>query len=242
MRTEVRALTFFAAVLLAGGARADELRPYEVSYNWSWHGFIVAHSELQLTQRDANTWVYSSRSEPRGIGRLFPFHPKLESVVRITEAGVIPLTFNATAGTTSTKRDVHVTYDWEHGRVTGTYENAKMDMALQPATQDEMSVQVALIYELVHGRTPERFLMLDKQAVREYTYALDHKETLDTSFGKVSTILFNATKQYSKRITKFWCDPNRGYLPVRVQQVNEGSIEWSLTLQTYHRDEAAPAP
>jgi hypothetical protein len=241
---EWRVLALAATALLAGTARAEELRPFEVSYNWSWHGFTVAHSELKLTQRDAQTWVYSSVSEPRGIGHLFPYHPVLTSVVRITDAGVVPLTFNATAGSTPTKRDVHVTYDWNRGRVTGTYEDTQMDMQLLPTTQDEMSVQVALIYELLRGRTPEHFLMLDKHAVRQYVYARDHQETLDTSFGRVVTTLFNATKQYSKRITKFWCDPTRGYLPVRVQQVNEGNIEWSLTMQTIHihREQAAPQP
>jgi hypothetical protein len=49
-------------------------------------------------------WVYSSSSDPRGLGRLYPIHPKLVSVLRVTDQGVEPLTFHADGGGEITTR------------------------------------------------------------------------------------------------------------------------------------------
>ncbi len=55
-------------------AHADELKPFEASYAWSWHGMTVAVSTVKLEQR-GDTWVYASKSSPRGIGKLFSERP-----------------------------------------------------------------------------------------------------------------------------------------------------------------------
>ena len=57
-------------------------KPFEASYNWIWHGMTVAVSTLQLEHQEGNKWVYRSKSEPRGIGRLFSERPIQESVLR----------------------------------------------------------------------------------------------------------------------------------------------------------------
>src|SRR2546421_7435468 len=41
---------------------------------------------------------------------------------------------------------------------------APVDLPLTPGVQDEASVQVALMVELLRGRTPERFELLDKRS------------------------------------------------------------------------------
>jgi hypothetical protein len=80
-----------AALSFGASARADVLTPFQATYTWLWHGAAVAASTLTLEQRQGETWVYSSHSEPRGIGVLYPMRPKLESVMRVTDQGVQPL-------------------------------------------------------------------------------------------------------------------------------------------------------
>ena len=69
---EVRSARRLAAVtvtvlLASSAAAADELKPYTATYAGIWHGMTVAVSTLKL-EHTGDTWTFSSRSEPRGIG------------------------------------------------------------------------------------------------------------------------------------------------------------------------------
>jgi hypothetical protein len=217
--------------------RADELKPFEISFNWIYRGMTVAVTTLKLERGDADTWVYKSQSQPRGIGFLFSDRPNLESVMRVTEAGVQPLSYRATAGGASTARDADVTYDWQQMRVTGVYEGSKLDIPLKPGTLDDLSVQVALMVELLRGHSPDTFLLLSKSGVRLHTYTRENPETIRTTIGDVPTIVYRSTAEYSPRATRFWCAPDHGYIPMRVQQKKDDSVEWTMQLESFKRDE-----
>jgi hypothetical protein len=216
-------------------ASADELKPFEASYAWVWHGMNVAVSSLKL-ERNQDTWVYSSRSDPRGIGKMFSEHPTQQSTLQVSNAGVRPLHYKADDGTSSTKRDADLQFDWEHNRVTGIYEDVKVDMPLQPGTQDDLSVQIALMVELLAGRTPTQFLLIDKNSVREYRYTREGEESVSTPFGKLDTVIFRSQKKGSPRVTRFWCAPQQGYIPVRVEQKKDDEVQWAMQVQSVKRD------
>jgi hypothetical protein len=223
------------ALAASGLASATELKPFEASYAWVWHGMNVAVSSLKLEQH-RDTWVYSSKSDPRGIGKVFAERPTQQSTLRVTEAGVRPLHYKAEDGTSSTKRDVDLQFDWEHNRVTGIYEDVKVDMPLQPGTQDDLSVQIAVMVELLAGRTPDQFLLIDKNSVREYRYTREGEESLSTPLGKLDTVIFRSQKTGSPRVTRFWCAPSRGYIPLRVEQTKGDEVQWTMQVQSVKRD------
>src|SRR6185312_1836065 len=187
--------------------------------------------------QEGNRWVYRSKSEPRGMGRLFSERPVQESVMEITGAGVRPLTYKADDGTSSTKRDANVQFDWEHNRVTGVYEDHKVDMAMPTGIQDDLSIQIALMVELLRGHTPESFSILSGDSVREYRYSRDGEETLTTPVGTLQTVIFRSEKQYSPRVTRFWCAPSLDYIPLRVQQKRNDDVEWTMQVQSVKREQ-----
>jgi len=228
----------FAVLITSGVARADELKPFEASYAWIWHGMTVAVSTLKLTKHQ-DTWEYASKSDPRGLGRLFSERPVQQSTLQVLDSGVRPLHYKADDGTSSTKRDADVQFDWEHGRATGVYEDTKVDMPLQAGTQDDLSVQVALVVELLAGRTPERFLIIDRNTVREYHYIREREESIDTPLGRVDTVVYRSQKVGSPRVTRFWCPPSRGFIPVRVEQTKGDDVQWMMQLQALKRDQTS---
>jgi Protein of unknown function (DUF3108) len=221
-------------LLAAGASAADELKPFEASYAWSWHNMTVAVTHLKL-EKTGDTWTYSSRSEPRGIGNLLSQRPKTVSVLRVTPAGVQPLSYKGDDGTSSTKRTVDVKYDWDKQRITGVYEDTPVDLALTPGVQDDASVQVALMVALLQGRTPDRFLLLDKNTVREYRYAREGEETLKTPIGDVATVIYSSQAANSRHVNRYWCAPDRGYIPMRVQQKRGDEVQWTMEIQTLKR-------
>jgi hypothetical protein len=225
-----------AAVLLVstGAAAADELKPYTATYNGIWHGITVAVSTLKLEQT-GDTWTFSSRSEPRGIGRMASgvFPPLQVSVVRVTDQGVLPQSFKSSGGDPG--KSIELNYDWQTHKVTGTYEGTKVDLPLTAQVQDDGSVQLGLMVELLAGRTPPTVQLIDKNSVREYEFTRDGEATIKTPMGDVRTVVFKSQKKYSPRITRFWCAPDRGDIPMRVQQKRDDDVQWTMEIQSLTR-------
>jgi len=219
------------ALCLLHAVHADELEPFEARYAWVWHGMTVAVSTLTLAHRDGD-WVYRSKSEPRGMGRMFSERPTQESIIRVTDSGAEPLSYKADDGTPSTAHDADVRFDWARGRVTGVYEDVPIDLPTRAGLQDDLSVQIALMLQLLRGRTPDNFLLLDKDAMREYSYSREGEETLSTSIGKLQTIIFQSHKQGSPRVNLFWCAPARNYIPLRVEQRRKGEVQWTMQIES----------
>jgi hypothetical protein len=223
-----------ASAGLPGTSGADELKPYQASYAGIWHGMTVAVSDLKLEQT-GDTWTTSSSSTPRGLGRLAAgvFPPRQESVVRVTAAGVQPQSYRSVGGDRA--KSVELSYDWHAGRVTGLYEGTQVDQPLVPGEQDDGSVQLALIVELLAGRTPSSFRMIDRNGTREYQFARDGETTLETPVGPVATVVYRAQKAGSPRITRFWCARERGYIPVKVEQTKGDDVQWTMEIQSLTR-------
>ena len=229
-------LAVAAAVLLVSGraVAADELKPYTATYNGIWRGMTVAVSTLQLEQT-GDTWRFSSRSEGRGIGKVASgvFPPLQVSVVRVTDQGVLPQSFKSTGG--DADKTILLNYDWQLHRVTGVYEGTEVSLPLTPQVQDDGSVQLALIVELLAGRTPPTVQLIDKNSVREYQFSRDGEATIKTALGDVQTVVFKSQKKNSPRITRFWCAPDHGYVPMRVQQKKGDDVQWTMEIQSLKR-------
>jgi hypothetical protein len=226
-----------AAAATAGGATAAApLAPFQASYTWIWHGAAIAVSKLKLEQRQGDTWVYSSTSEPRGLGNLYPLRPKLQSLMRVTDQGVQPLSYHATDGTSANERGAEVSFDWDAGHASGVYEGVKVDLALKSGAQDDLSIQIALLYALRRGQVPVNLSMIDKNSLREYSYQREGEQTIDTKLGRIETVVYASHHEGSPRTTRFWCAPTKGYVPVRVEQKRLDSVEWTMEIETLKAD------
>jgi len=222
------------ALMLAARVYGAELEPFEASYAWSWKGMTVAVSTVKL-EKDQGQWRYRSHSSPRGIGKVFAERPVMESTLRVTPDGVQPISYRADDGTSSTKRDAQLDFDWEHGRVTGVYEDVPVNMPLQPGIQDDLSIQIALMVELLRGHTPDRFQLVDKNQVREYQYSREASAKLHTAIGDLDTVIYKAQKAGSPRITRFWCAPSLGFVPLRIEQRREDDVQWTMQIEKLQR-------
>jgi hypothetical protein len=222
------------ATMSVATAAADELKPYTAVYNGIWHGMTVAVSTLTL-EHTGSTWTFSSRSEPRGIGKMASgaFPPSQVSVVQVSEQGVQPQSFKSSGGNAS--KSIELNYDWQNQKVTGTYEGTKVDLPLSPRIQDDGSVPLNLMVELLAGRTPATLQLIDKNSVREYQFTRDGEATISTPMGDVHTVVFKSQKKYSPRITRFWCAPDHGYIPMKVQQTKGDDVQWALEIQSLTR-------
>ena len=226
-----------AMTLSAGTAIADELRPFEAHYNVIWKGIGAGRSSLTLKRLDNERWSYETRNVARGLFRVaLPGDISQSSEFRVVNGTVMPEHFRGDDGTDATRKDVDIRFDWQAHRATGVAEDKRIEVALEPGIQDGMSVQAALMIELMHGRTPSSFMMLDKDRVKEYLYSREGTETLETAIGRKETVIFRSRRPDSEHSTMYWCVPEMGYVPVKVERRNGKKTEWSMLVQSATRE------
>jgi hypothetical protein len=92
-----------------------------------------------------------------------------------------------------------------------------------------------MMVELLAGRTPERFSLLDKNSVREYLYTREGEETLQTPIGSVATVIYRSQRKNSPHVNRYWCAPDRGYIPMRVEQKRDDEVQWAMEIQSLKR-------
>jgi hypothetical protein len=224
------------ATLAPRAVAAAELAPFEASFNVNWRGMGAGTAKLTLRRLDGDRWSYESHNVARGIFKVaIPGAIRQRSELRIEDGRVVPQTFMTDDGSDKRQRDSEVRFDWQEGRARGTAESKPVDLQLQPGLQDSLSIQVALMQELLAGRTPEKFLMLDKTEVKEYLYIEEGKERVDTALGSFDTIKYRSKRPNSDRGTVFWCAPELGYMPVKVERQRDSKIEWSMSIVKLQR-------
>lgn len=206
--------------------------PFEAVYAWRWHDITVAVSTLRFEQVDGSSWRSSSSAEPRGIGRLYPIHPKLQSLMRIDAQGVRPLHYQAEDGTSGNSRGADVRFDWAAMHASGVYSGSAVDLALRPGVQDDLSVQIAMLAAVRAGRVPQNLSIIDKNTIRDYDYRLVGAERIATALGSIDTVVYASQHPGSPRITRFWCAPTRGDVPLKIEQRIGEDVQWSMQIIT----------
>ncbi|MET0281821.1 MAG: DUF3108 domain-containing protein [Steroidobacteraceae bacterium] len=232
----MRALAACLLLVAAGYAQVataqEPLRPFTARYSITWSGMSAGSTRLSLQRLPDGRWAYESRSEAKGLFRLaMPADLASRSVFRVTDGHIVPETFTADDGASSSEKDQQLTFDWTSGRVSGIAERKKVDLPAQPGLLDTMSVQVALMNDLLSGRTPERFVLVDTDKIKDYLYTREGTETIKTSVGEYHTVVFRSSRPGSKKGTVFWCSPELGYVPVRVERRDGDEVEWFMTLK-----------
>jgi hypothetical protein len=217
-------------------ASADELKPFSAKYTITWRGISAGNTSLQLEHLPDGKWSYKSETSARGLFRLvMPAELSSRSVFRIKEDHVVPESFAADDGARSDAKDQDITFDWAAGRVRGMAERQPVDLPTQPGLLDSLSVQIALMHELLAGRTPSRFVLLDRDRIKEYLYTVERRERVRIDSGEYDTVVFRSSRPGSRNGTYFWCAPALGYLPLKVERREGKEVQWSMRLQQVTR-------
>jgi len=229
--------------MLAMPVQAAELRQFFATYEATYFGVSVGSSDLHLQQLPDGLWHYESRQAPNLRARLFVPRSKMpadeRSRFRIQNGRVVPETFSAGNGSPDDPKAQQLTFDWQRGRVTGTAERKPVDLPLQPGLLDTMSAQLALMLDLANGRQPAPFAVLDKDRIKEYDYAAEGSAVVTTKAGEFRTVIYRSRRVGSDKSTVFWCAPELGFLPVRVEGHEGDDVKWSLVAKAVQVDPPA---
>ena len=106
--------------------------------------------------------------------------------------------------------------------------------------QDDASVQLALMAELLAGRTPPSLELIDKNSVREYKFTREDASHAQTPRGcqcHRSSIGAPGRPTAPAAVTPLLGARLRaGYIPMKVEQTKGSEVQWTLTIQSLKRD------
>lgn len=236
-------LCLVAALLPCGAsfaAAAPELRPFTATYTITRGKTQYGSADVQLQRLGDGRWSYQLHTDIKGalakrLLAMFSSTPaeQTQRGVFVMEGGrVVPQLFTADEGRSIAGNDQKLEFDWKRGRVTGIFDRKPVDLPTQPGLLDSQSMQVALMSELMAGRSPQRFVLVEKGRIRDYVYTPERPETVQTGIGEQRAVVYRSSRVGSDKTTLFWCAPDLRYVPLKVERRDGKDVELTLTMKT----------
>lgn len=228
-------LSFAAGAADAAGAVVP--KPFVATFAVTFRGIGGGTLRMELrADTHPNRYVFETRANPSTLARLFVSRDAVErSVIEVTPAGLRPLSWFADDAKSGSKGDGNVHFDWAAQQVSGEAEGKPVALATEPNLQDRMSMQVAVMAQLMQGKEPGSIAMLNDDNIRHYSYTRTGAAAMDTPLGRLDTVIYESTRPNSNRVSRMWHAPSLDYLPVRLEQVRKGKIETVMTLVSVER-------
>ena len=236
-----------ASLGLAAPATADGLRAHDVVYQFLFKGVSGGTLELKLLPDSApDHWIYETHAHPNFLASFFVSANSIErGWFRVTPTGIEPSRYllEDGSGDKSNGSDLH--YDWVRLRVTGEARGRPLDLAIEPGTQDVMSIRAVVLVDLLAGREPHEYAMLDGRELKHYVYTRVGTAKLKTDIGEFDTVIYKSDRKDSDgrgRVWQYWYAPALGWLPLRAEQHDDGKVRMTLAIRSLKWLDAAVAP
>lgn len=218
-----------AAPILAAEPVMPE--PFTATYKVSYRGFQVGLLHFGLSINQEGAYVYETRAEPGLLARLLVSSKALErTVMQIDAQGVRPLVWFTEDGTSGTRKDGNLVFDWETRQVSGTLDGERIDLPIEPGLQDRLSMQIAVMTALLRDEAPGSISLVDDNRIKIYSYTQVGPAQISTDAGRFETVQYESTRSGSSRVKHIWHAPVLGCLPVRVEQLKNGKSDTVMEL------------
>jgi hypothetical protein len=202
---------------------------YEVYHNTMYLGDTVR----KLSRKENGEWLYHASTKAKGLAGLF-FKDKIEerSMLTISLNGIRPMTYRYDQ--TGGKKDKHIKLDfyWDKNELFSS--DLNKDIELLPGTQDLLSFVLQIMHEMQANKQTIDMPIADKDSIDQYQLKVIGKETIETPFKSLPTIVLLSNKIKGKKQFKFWCAPSLQYLPIRIMKIDDDGDEDTLSLSKFN--------
>ena len=168
----------------------------------------------------------------RGVFRLMYANDVVQKSWLAVENGhARPLEYRASDGTST----LLLEFDWGALRARGAAQTKPLDLELDAATQDVMSVQVEVMLDLKNGRLPPTFRIIDHTEAKDFAYAEEGTARIRTALGWQDTVVVASQRAGNDRVLRMWFAPALGYVPVQAERTRGGTLEFAMRIKTLKR-------
>ena len=211
--------------------------PHTARYAVRYRGIDAGTSEIRLETIPSEgepRYRFTNRSTPQGLAALFlPGVITQRTTFAIASDGLRPQEYSLEDGGKSTARDIRLTFDWGRNRITGIAEKQTVDLPLATGMQDALTVGLQVRWLLQQGRAPQRLVMVEKAKAKDYDYAFEGRERLQTALGPVDTLVWSSRRPGSDRVTRTWYAPAFAHVAVKAEQVAGSKALMSFSILSW---------
>lgn len=222
-------------VLFAAGAHAQTpIAPFTAEYDLYYDEDNVGESVLQLSALANDEWQFETRSEASLYLMSFSDHEQSRFVWHNERPK--PLAFSKERKRPGKTERVQQQFDWQTQTDRGTRGKKSWSTALLGDTQDLQSHLLALQLDLRAGKRELHYAVSKHGRVRDYRYKVTKEETLGTALGKLATIRVERIRDADDdRQTISWLAPSLDFIPVRIQQFEQGKLQGDMRIRKLTR-------
>ena len=220
-----------AAAFALPSARASELMPHRAEYKVK---ISVVSGQLNTELKATDTGYAATHViKPTGLSKMITNgRMSVSSTFRAEAHGVKPVTYHA-VDTIGDDPETHITFDWDTNEASGTVGDEDVLLHLDGIAHDSVSIQYALMYDLLNGGPDSTYVLFDVDKMRVAEVRNVGTKQVKTKAGQYDVVGIQHQKQGSSRVTTLWCARELGYLPVIIEQHRKGKLNFRATLTEY---------
>jgi len=224
----VTASLLILLLILPDPAHCADNLPGDFVASYSLHsmGTRFAAMKRSFSRLDNDEFLYQSETSTVGLLALFRKDHIIEKSTWHFSGGQLqPLLYSYEHTGGKKDRDVNVKFDWSTRRITNSINGSSWQMPIQAYIMDKLLYQLAIMYDLEKGRKDISYVIADGGKIKQYDFELVGEERLQTPIGEFSTLKLSRHKPNSRRKTVIWCARELGYMPVKVENIENNGRE-----------------
>ena len=188
---------------------------------------VIGRGEDELSHNGV-TYTLTSKTQPKGVAKLFLDEIIRESKGAITSSGVVPSEFHETGN--EKRGDLSADFDWKNKRLTLRRNESKEDVELPKSTLDQAILPYSFSFSSIKKENSVIYLT-DGKKLKKYTYEYVGDETIETTLGKLECFHFRKRREEANsRGFEFWLSKSHHNLPVKIRFIGKGERTFESTI------------
>lgn len=208
---------------------AQAAEPFTAVYSLSKAGMTVGETTVSLSKTDNNEYLYTSSSKTTGIAAMFIDDSVVEqSRFTIKNNSLHMLEYNYTHSGKPHKNRKLI-FDWKNNIANEQVAEQKWKIKLQPDSMDKHAYRYALMMDISNNKNKIQYTITDDDKLATYNFVKQEPVEIHTALGDLNTNRLKMERD-KKTTILFWCAPELGNLPVRVEKNSTKNGKLTLKL------------
>ena len=208
-------------------------QPFSASYSLHSMGTRIATMKRSFASLESGIYLYYSETNTDGLLALLRKDQIIEkSTWQFTEGQLQPLLYSYLHTGGKKNRNVEINFDWSARKITNSINGSSWQMPIQAYIMDKLLYQLAIMYDLDKGMNKISYAIADGGKIKTYDFELVGKEVVNTPIGDFDALKLVRHKSNTNQKTAIWCAKELGYLPVKVENVEDNGRQTTAIIET----------
>lgn len=228
-------LLTFACATGAVAASAAPLQPFHADYQVLHNGDAIGRATLSLRDVGGGVWEFDSHTRgTSGMASLLSLDVTEKSTFRWYDGRPQGLSYRYDQATAIKSRTREIDFDWNSRTAIVRDGKKKHTVMLLPDAMDRSLVTVALMADLQAQTQTMTYHVVHKDKISNERYVQRGHDNLNLPAGPINAVRIDRDGGSSKRHITSWFAPMRGWLPVKIEQVQRHGDTIVMQLEAQH--------